>query len=392
MEMDQILKRVQWMDDERRKDKDIIAMMENRILALEGSLNAARQQTKEMSGEITRLSTVVTRMDQYDTVQLQLRVEAKRMVEELDKEIKKREEETEKVRRLEIKSLDVSLFDLRKELDPIPRIEKGLQARGEEELRLGRIIDEVKAKIETVRHSEEEYTRTYRLLEDGRRQDTKRINDILGEVAALRKRVDDQRGQMELVNNSLRKLETRLSELVTVESERRDAQAEFLDRQTLLQVEHERTWKDWEARFLIVEKQATDVEAQLQKLEITHRDAKRSQQVLEDLTQRVDRRINEITEIQRLSEDRFRQEWVTFKADDQKRWTNYTLTQEEHRNEISRSTDKLGERITQLEDSLQEEQDLFHQIDEQTGKRLQSLLALVHEWVTAYERTSGRAR
>jgi hypothetical protein len=108
-------------------------------------------------------------------------------------------------------------------------------------------------------------------------------------------------------------------------------------------------WKDWETRFGIVEKQATEVETQLQKLEITHRDAKRSQQVLEDLTQKVERRINEITEIQRLSEDRIRQDWVTFKADDQKRWTNYTLTQEEHRNEINRQGEKQTERITQLE-------------------------------------------
>ena len=30
-----------------------------------------------------------------------------------------------------------------------------------------------------------------------------------------------------------------------------------------------------------------------------------------------------------LTEERFRQEWVNFKADDQKRWTNYTLAQEE---------------------------------------------------------------
>jgi hypothetical protein len=392
MEVDQILKRVQWMDDERRKDKDAIAMLENRILALEGSLNASRQQVKELSSEVTRLGTVITRMDQFDANLLQQRVEAKKMVEELDREVKKRQEESEKVHRLEIKAVDTAVFDLRKELEPIPRLEKSILNRVEQETRLGRQIDEVKAKIETVRHSEEEYTRTYRLLEDGRRQDTKRINDILGEVTALRKRVDDQRGQVELVNNNLRKLETRLSELVTVEAERRDVQTAFLDKQSMLHVERDRTWKEWEARFQIVENQATEIEGQLQKLEITHRDAKRSQGILDELTQRVDRRINEITEVQRLAEDRFRQEWVTFKADDQKRWTNYTLTQEEHRNEINRSTEKQTERITQLEDSLQEEQDLFQQMDEHTAKRLQSLLAMVHEWVTAYERSTTRVR
>lgn len=390
MDVDQILKRVQWMDDERRKDKDTIAFLENRILALEGSLTAAQLQIKDLSGEITRLNTVVTRMDQYDTTLIQQRVEAKHHVEELDKETKKREEEAGKVRRVEIKALDASIVETRKELEILPRLEKGIQARIEEDSRLGRFIDEVRVNIETVRHSEEEYIRTFRLLEDGRRQDNKRLNDLGGEVTAVRKRVDDQRGQVELLSNSIRKLETRLTELVSVEAERRDTLANFLDKQALTQVERDRTWKEWQARFEIIEKQAADAESQLQRLETTHRETKRSQQLLEEVSQKVERRLGEITEIQRLSEERFRQEWVTFKADDQKRWTNYTLVQEEQRSEGARQNEKITDRITQLEDGLQEEQDILQQITEQTQKRLQTLLSLVHEWVESYERSAGR--
>ncbi|HSF81728.1 MAG TPA: hypothetical protein VLA49_10865, partial [Anaerolineales bacterium] len=106
----------------------------------------------------------------------------------------------------------------------------------------------------------------------------------------------------------------------------------------------------------------------------------------------VERRLNEITEIQRLAEERFRQEWVTFKADDQKRWTNYTLTQEEQRGEANRQYEKLADRISNMEDLVQEFSDLIGQMNEQTEKRMQSLLAMTHEWVSAYERTIGRMR
>jgi hypothetical protein len=392
MDIDQILKRVQWMDDERRRDKDIIAKLENRILALEGNLVAVLDQNKELSGEVTRLSTIISRMDQYENTLIQQRLEAKRLVEELDKDIKKREEEKEKIHRVEIKSFDAALYDFKKDLEPIPKLEKNLLARIEEEARLNRAIDELRGKQEAMRRNEDEYTRTYRLLEDGRRQDTKRLNDLMGEVAAMRKRIDEQRGQVELVNNSLRKIETRLNELLLVENERHDAQSAFIDKQALLQVERDRTWKEWQARFDTIEKQAVDVESQLQKLESTHRDSKRSQQSLDELTQRVERRISEITEIQRLSEDRFKQEWVTFKADDQKRWTNYSLTYEEQRNESFRQDEKMSERITHLEDLLQEERDLLELLNEQTEKRLQSLLAMAHDWVSAYERSIGHTR
>jgi chromosome segregation ATPase len=392
MDIEQLQKRIQWVEEERRKEKDAIGLLENKVVALEGSLAAALQQGKELSGEITRLSAVVTRMDQYDQTLIQTRLEAKQSVEALEKEIKLRVDETEKVRRVELKSFDSGLADLQKQIEPIAKLEKGLQARVEEDNTLRRSIDELRGKIGEVRIEEEEYTRTYRLLEDGRRQDAKRLVDLQGEVNAARKRVDDQRGQTELINNSLRKVETRVNELITVESERRDSMASFLDKQALTQVERERTWKEWQSRFATIEKQAVDIETQLVSLDTTNRDVKRAQTSVEDLTQRVERRINEITEIQRLSEDRFRQEWVTFKADDQKRWTNYTLTQEEQRSEITRQFEKLSEQATHLEDELQEVKDLLQQANELAEKRLQNLLAMAHEWVIAYERSMGHSR
>jgi len=392
MDLDQLQKRIQWIEDDRRKEKDTIALLDSRLLAMEGGISAVAQQIKDLSGELTRLSAVVTRMDQYDQSLLQTRLEAKKSVEDLDKDIKQRLEETEKVRRVEVKSFESSLNDIRKDLEVLPKLDKGIQARIEDDSRLRRSIDELRDRIEAVRLEEEEYTRTYRLLEDGRRQDSKRIVELQGEVTALRKRADDQRGQTELLNTNLRKVETRLNELVTVETERRDVMTGFLDKQALTQVERDRIWKEWQIRFENIEKQAVDVESQLLVLDSTHREAKRAQSALEDLTQRVERRINEITEIQRLSEDRFRQEWVTFKADDQKRWTNYTLTQEEQRNEATRQYENLAEKATHLEDELQEVQDMLEQSNEQAEKRLQSLLAVVHDWVSSYEHTLGRTR
>jgi DNA repair exonuclease SbcCD ATPase subunit len=260
------------------------------------------------------------------------------------------------------------------------------------EIAMRRSLDELRGKIDTVRIEEEEYTRTMRLLEDGRRQDAKRIVDLQGEVNAMRKRMDDQRGQNELINTNLRKIETRLNELITVEDERREAMTQFLNKQAITQVERERTWKEWQTRFDTIEKQGVDIESQLVSLDNTHREVKRIQTNLEELTQRVERRISEITEIQRLSEDRFRQEWVTFKADDQKRWTNYTLTQEEQRNEAARQYGKLIEQTTHIEDELQDVKDLMQQANELVEKRLQTILTVAHEWVTTYERTMGNTR
>ena len=392
MEIDQIQKRIQWVEEDRRKEKDLLALLESRLIALEGSLAASVQQGKDLSGEITRLSAIIVRMDQYDQALVKTRLESKQTIDDLDKALRLRIDENEKIHRAEAKAMDSSVLELQKQLDIIPKLDKSIQARIDIEIAIRRSLDELRGKIEAVRIGDEEYTRTIRLLEDGRRQDAKRIVDLQGEVNALRKRMDDQRGLSELTNTNLRKLETRVNELIIVEAERRDAMSNFLDKQAVTQVERERTWKEWQSRFETIEKQAVDIESQLVSLDTTHREVKRTQTTLEELTQRVERRINEITEIQRLSEDRFKQEWVTFKGDDQKRWMNYTLTQEEQRNEAVRQYEKLAEQSTHLEDELQEVKDLIQQSNELAEKRLQSILALAHDWVTTYERTLGHTR
>jgi chromosome segregation ATPase len=392
MDIDQLQKRIQWVEEDRRKEKDVIALLENKLVSLEGSISASSQQSKSLSSEITRLSAIITRMDQYDQTLTKTRIESKQAVDELDKAIKMRIDESEKVQQVQIRSLDGIFADLQKQLEVIPKLDKNIQARVDIEIAIRRSLDELRGKIDAVRIEEEEYTRTIRLLEDGRRQDAKRIVDLQGEVNALRKRMDDQRGQNELINTNMRKLDTRLNELITVENERRDAMTTFLNKQAVTQVERERLWKEWQSRFDTIENQAVDIESQLVSLDTTHREVKGIQGNLEELTQRVERRVNEITEIQRLTEDRFRQEWVTFKADDQKRWTNYTLTQEEQRNEATRQFGKLAEQTTQIEDELQEVKDLLQQANELVEKRLQSMLQVAHEWVTTYERTMGNSR
>ena len=161
--------------------------------------------------------------------------------------------ELEKVRRTEIHSLDTSLGELRKETEQLPELKRNLKLRMDEEVRLSRMIDEVRNRLETMRRSEEEYTRTIRLMDDGRRQDSKRLTDVNGEVAALRKRTDDHGGKIELNSTTVKKLETRLNELTAVESERREAITNFMDGQALREVERERIWKEWQTRFDQVE-------------------------------------------------------------------------------------------------------------------------------------------
>jgi len=391
MEVDQIQQQIDFIDNERRKDKAAFASLEQRLTALEGTVPNWIQQIQELNSDLSRTAAQLSRFDEIESALVQIRVDQARAFESIEKQRQEHDREVEKVRRADQEAVTRSLGELRKALEILPDLKRTLQSRIEEEYRLGRMIEEVDKKVRETARSDEEYTRIAKLTEEGRRQDTKRITDVQGEVAALRKRVDEQRGKIDLNADSARKLEMRLGEFQATDIERRQIISSFIEKQTLSTVEKDRGWKDMQVRFDEISNRASNLDTQLQSLDATQRAVKRAQEAFEEITQRFERRMNEITEMQRLVEERFRQEWVAFKADDQKRWTNYSLAHDEQQREVGRSFEKVTERLAAVEDSAHEVQDQLHVLVEETQKRLQSLLAQVHNWVEEFDRTVGQS-
>ena len=392
MEIDQFKKQLDWLDEERRKDKLLIATLQDRIADLEERIPPVDQRIGGLEGELAHITTSLTRFEQIENTIGQMRVELSRQVQDVEKARAERDREMEKVRLADMELYNRNIGELRKNQDPIPELKKALLARQEGENRLGTEIEELGNRLTATRRTDEEYRRQIKLLDEGQRQDAKRLTDLQGEVSAIRKRIEEQRGKTDLSTDSMRKLELRISELLAGETERRQSQVAFMEKQNLAMMERDRVWRDWQARFDQVESQSLNLDSQLQSLDATHRSVKRSQETFDEINARFERRINEITEMQRLIEERFRQEWVSFKADDQKRWTGYTLSQDEGSKDVRRSVQKLDERINALDESSQTLQDQLHQTADATEQQLQELMNVAHEWLSAYERIMGHGK
>ncbi len=147
MQPEHILKKLDWLDEERRRDKATIAALEEKIKSLEQSLQSAHQQIKEISAELSRYKPLGGRIDQTDEALLKFKVEVKQQLETLEKETQRREQEAEKLRRVEIKTLEASIAEIKKEISAIAELRRSLQTRIDEELRISRAITELEEKI-----------------------------------------------------------------------------------------------------------------------------------------------------------------------------------------------------------------------------------------------------
>jgi chromosome segregation ATPase len=379
MDFEQLLKRVEWLDEERRKDKLIIASLDDRLRKVEGNNTSILQEIREISNELNRLKTIPSRFDTVDAAISQLRVEYTRAVESIEKQRIEKDREIEKIRLADIESLNASIANVRKAMEVLPEMKKDIKAREEEEHRLIKLIGEFDKKILEIKRSDEEYRRAQKIIEENVRQDSKRILDLQGEISSTRKRIEEQRGKIDLASENLRKIEMRQNEILNSETERKQSQVAFIEKNNMLQVEKDRVWKEWQSRFELISSQAINLDEQLQTLDATQRAIRHSQAAFEEITQKFERRINEITEMQRLVEDRMRQDWISFKADDQKRWSNYMISQEEQYQESARIFEKFETRLLQLEEISQEINDLTNQIVQSNERSLQSLFKFIKE-------------
>ena len=380
LDNEQLAKRVAWLDSEHRNDKTIIATLQSKLETLETENTKLKTRLNELESETTRIKTLMARVESFEQDMTNLRTETNRQFDGFKDSLYEMQAQAGR-RNNTLDGLSGDLIDIRKKIRSFQDmdIESGFKKQADEDIRLARMNEEMKAEINEISEFTDEYRRSLKMLDETRLQDTKRVTDIQGEIASLRKRYDETRAKQELASDSMRKLENRFRSLAEAESERREAQNAFFEKINLTEVDRARIFKHWAERFEHIEQITENIEEKIESLENINRSVKESQANLDEVTQRFERRINEITEVQRLNEDRFRQEWTTFKADDQKRWSNYVISQDEQHREMNRNMSALGDRISNIDDELEIIQDNLHQFGKEEIKRMQTTLNSMRE-------------
>ena len=393
MEFEQIVKRLEWLDKQQRQNKDALDKLDERLSSFETTVNAVSKQIKTLSKQMTEVGPTSKRLEQFETLLGKQRVEIIKIVEEHEKTRLKSEKETSKQTQIELDQLNNAVALLKTTTTTNSQeIKKQLKERSDEIQRMLNNISDFKTSVEAATRSNEDVLHSLQAMDETRKNDLKRIADVQGEITSIRKRIDENREKTIIQSDSIRNVENRFSELLASEAERKQSQTAFIEQQAIAQLDRDRAWKEWKSKYDDFQKEAASLDTHIQSLDEALRGAKKAQETYLELNTKLERRINEVTEMQRLAEDRLRQEWVSFKADDQKRWTGYSLSSEESFRDIRKDVQKFDERIISLVDISQVLQDQMHQTTDTSEKQLQELMNVFHEWMTSYQRIMGHGK
>ena len=391
MEFEQIVKRLEFLDKQQRETKETLAALKETLASFETTVSAVSKQIKTLSKQVTDVTPAAKRVDQFESIITKQRTDLLKVIDENEKARIKEEKEAAKRVQVEFTELNKAVTQLKSSFNPA-EFKKAIKERADETQRALNNIADLKLSVDETKRSNEDVRHTILANEEARKNDLKRIADLQGELTALRKRIDENREKSTIQGDTIRNVENRITDLLASELERKQLQAAFLDQQRIAQVDRERAWKDWQEKFNAFQKEAESLDVQVQKLDDALRSAKKAQETYLDLNTKLERRINEVTEMQRLAEERLRQEWISFKADDQKRWTGYSLSSEESFRDIRKEVSKYETSISTMSEVTQVLQDQLHQTTDASEKQLQELMNVVHEWMTSYQRIMGHGK
>lgn len=377
--IEQLEKRVEWLDNERRNDKTNLASMLNRLTVLESENLDLRKQIKELEMAINKNTNQISSMDKFENQISRVNIDLVKQIREVNERAEMNLNEASKRNKLEIDSSKKAIAEIYTITEQLEPIRTELKTNKVEDTRLAKMIEELKVKIQEVGRFDEDYRRSLNMLEEGRRQEAKRLTDLQGEVASARKRIEETRNRFDSFSDSFRALDGRIAELQTYEKDRKEAQSIFIEKVNNSLVEKDRTFREWEKRFADIDKVNLNLDGQVKEFEVARLAVAKALSSMDEVTQRFERRINEIGELQRLNDERFRQEWTTFKSDDAKRWTNYMLSQEEQTrendqqiSELSRQADEIGDLTEQIRDDL-------NRLSRETVNHVQAVLMAYQE-------------
>lgn len=386
MEINQIAKMIEWLDEERRKDKSTIATLEERLAQQQTTIETLQKRVNSVESDQTVMRTEFTPTVRETEMLDQMRSEMRQLIESAETKRLNAEREAERRADLNRENLARQVRDMSEKMGKVERQTTEMPALQIERERLVTAIQKLQQRADDITKKMEEPERRIAFLEEQRRQDARRISTLESESPEVQKQLDSIKPKLTLLEELALRNERRVQEVQNSERTRRDQIQQFIDQQTLQMQQRDQQVDALMNRF---GEHDEAMQQNIERFETWSETYRNMKQIIDDFNRigdRLERRINEVAEAQRLSEDRFRQEWNDWRSEDQKRWKNFTASNDEvwrsHDNEFERYIQKIDDLSSKLA-PLRENIDRLWRLErERAALYRDRYQALLHEFDT----------
>ncbi|MGC9394476.1 MAG: hypothetical protein ACP5J4_06435 [Anaerolineae bacterium] len=368
MELSQLEQMIRWLDEERKRDKALILALQERVEQQMHTIEAQSVDIERMHQEAVELRTGLRHTDDYPAMIEKVHRDLSGTLEEFKALVRRERMESEQMRRSEIEVVNEQLTDLDKKVRAVLRYEEPLKAREAGEQRLQGQIQVVSNTVADLSKRTEDRLQSIVYLEEQRRADTRRVAAVEGEIQGLRKSLDELTAKQVRLEDSIRKLPARVEEGIQIAK----SYEPRIEELRVADFQREQRVKQYIEQAARVDTELGRLVEQTQKYALLYNQNKQALDGLDAFQVRLEKRQNEIGEMQRLTEERLRRQWEEWQATFARDWQKRLVAEEDR----WRRQDLANQKSTEH----------FADLDEQAEMYYREIVALWEEMRAALDR------
>lgn len=349
MEISQLEQMIRWLDAERKRDKAAVLSLEERFEQQQQTIEAQAREIDVLHQEISSLQADLRRTDDYPPMIEKTNRDLTAALEEVKNQARTDKLEAERARLSEIDMLTEQIGDLDKKIRPFFHYAEELKARASGEQRLQAKVQQVANDIDDLGKRLEDRLQSIIYLEEQRRADARRITTLEGDILPVRKSTEDLAIKLVRLEDSIRKIPGRVEEAVQI-AKSYDPRIEAL---RVADFQREQRMKQYADQANKVNLEVVRLVEQTQKYALLYNQNRQALEALEAFQVRMEKRQNEIAEMQRVAEERLKRQWEEWQSSFARDWQKRQVSEEDRWRRQDLSNQKVLDRFTGIEEQTE---------------------------------------
>ena len=321
-EVGELRKRLEWLDDERRKSSRKLAEIEQRATLAERELASRDRRIQDLEKQIGQVNSQLSRIPMVDTQLSQFKDDIVKMIEQYDKRRIEAERELDRLRRVEHEATARELADIRKELPAIGRIEQVLPLRAAEEARLANLIGVQQNAMTQVVSQVENVERSLAFVEEKEKQDSRAIGEMQGQLLEISKRWEPIYNRLEILGQNLSKVQAAAQTTSEAQMLLRKSISDWTEQVQIGEHERNQRLAGWQRSMDEHQESLQRFTQDWVKFNNQYNESRTAIETLRALQIHLENQQREANELVRVETKRMEGRWEQFVLEDSRKWKN----------------------------------------------------------------------
>lgn len=361
----ELINRVEWLEDERRKMSKRVSELDQRITLQNREIGTREKRIVDLEQQIAKSTAQLSRVQQIDAQLANFKDDLIKIVDKYDERRIQSENELDRLRRVEHESTARELADLRKQIGEILKLRTEIDLRKAEETRLASMVGSLQGNINSVSGRLDDLQNFHTFLEEKEKYNNKSISEVQGTIHDQAKNIEKMLVRIDTTNASLLRLETKTtkmeSEYKTVEESTRN----WMEQVQIGEYERNRRLDQWRREIDEQAKAYENFSKEWIKISDYYKQAQMAVQTLSQWQEQINGSQREATEMLRVESRRMQKRWDDFVNENQKRFKNYEIEAEQLWATSNRHEREIREQIALIDEAvkaLEQEKDLLWRV------------------------------